>query len=431
MNWSCLGHCQFFDEGVFGVGQSTDYLIIGAGVVGLAVARELRRRYPRQRITIVEKEATVGQHASGRNSGVLHSGIYYDGGSVKARVCTQGAQRMKAFAAEHGINCQHSGKMIIATSPEDLPTLDRLKENARRNGVRIEILDEQGVRQIEPYAGVFQQGIYCSDTAVIDAKAVLYKLVELLQGDHVAILYNATVIDIDPSARKVKTPQGDMNYGYLFNCAGAFADQVARYFKLGLDYALLPFKGIYFKLHPQRNHLVRANIYPVPDIDQPFLGVHMTRSIHGEVYAGPTAIPALGRENYGILQGARWGESLRTGYTLSRMYYANRQNFRKLVHAELGKYRKKDFLAAVNKLVPDLAEEDLVPCDKVGIRPQLVNIRENRLEMGFILEKSPDSLHVLNAISPAFTSALALAEWIVDQANGLHYGPPPEAEKLQ
>ncbi|HAT50130.1 MAG: L-2-hydroxyglutarate oxidase [Nitrospirae bacterium] len=405
------------------MGQSTDYLVVGAGIVGLAVARELRKRYPKRRITILEKEAAVGYHASGRNSGVLHSGIYYGGGTVKARVCTQGARRMKAFAAEHGIHCHHTGKIIIATSPEDLSTLECLQENARHNGVRIEVLDEQGIRQIEPFAGVFQQGIYCLDTAVIDPKAVLYKLVALLKDDDVFIVFNAQVIAVDILARTVKTPQGEWHYGYLFNCAGAFADQVARYFERGLDYALLPFKGIYFKLHPQRNPMVRANIYPVPDMGQPFLGVHVTRSIHGEVYAGPTAIPALGRENYGMLQGAKWEESWRTGYALSRMYRANHQNFRKLVHSELGKYRKKDFLASVNKLLPGLTGEDLVSCDKVGIRPQLVNIRENRLEMEFILEQSPDALHVLNAISPAFTSALALAEWIVDQAH--HHAPRP------
>lgn len=396
--------------------ESADYLIVGGGIVGLTVARELRKRYPTASIALLEKEAVLGKHASGRNSGVLHSGIYYDSGTLKAKVCAEGARRMKAFAAEHGINCQHSGKVIVATSVQDLPVIERLLKNARENGIRAVRLDEQGIYQIEPHAGVCQQGIHCPDTAVIDSKAVISKLQELLINDGVKIFFNAPVSAINTKARKVITPIGEFGYKYLFNCAGASADKVAKFFGLGLDYALLPFKGIYFKLRPERAHLVHANIYPVPDVNQPFLGVHLTRVASGDVYAGPTAIPALGRENYGILQGAQLGESLRVGFEVSKMYLANHQNFRQLVHTELGKYRKKNFFAAVRKLMPELTYDDLVSSDKVGIRPQLINVREKRLEMDYVIEKSSDSLHVLNAISPAFTSSLAFAEWIVDQS---------------
>jgi (S)-2-hydroxyglutarate dehydrogenase len=396
--------------------ESADYLIVGGGIVGLTIALELRKRYPAAGIALLEKEAVLGKHASGRNSGVLHSGIYYDSGTLKAKVCAEGARRMKVFAAEHGINCQHTGKVIVATSPQHLPVIERLLRNARENGIKAEQLDEQGIRRIEPHAGVYQQGIHCPDTAVIDSKAVLTKLHELLVNGGVKLFFNAPVSFIDTEARKVTTPLGEFGYNYLFNCAGASADKVAKHFGLGLDYALLPFKGIYFKLRPERAYLVNASIYPVPDVNQPFLGVHLTRVANGDVYAGPTAIPALGRENYGILQGAQLGESLRVGFEVARMYLANHQNFRQLVHTELGKYRKKNFFAAVRKLMPELTYDDLVASDKVGIRPQLINVREKRLEMDYVIEKSPDSLHVLNAISPAFTSSLAFAEWIVDQS---------------
>ncbi len=310
--------------------ESADYLVVGGGIVGLTLARELRKRHPAASIVLLEKEAELGKHASGRNSGVLHSGIYYDSTTLKAKVCAQGARRMKEFAAEHGINCQHSGKVIVATSAQDLPVVQRLLKNAQENGIRAELLDEQGVRRIEPHAGVYQQGIYCPDTAVIDSKAVLLKLQELLVDDGVKIFFNAPVSTIDTEARKVTTPVGEFSYGYLFNCAGASADRVAKHFGLGLDYTLVPFKGIYFKLRPEREHLVNANIYPVPNINQPFLGVHLTRVASGDVYAGPTAIPALGRENYGILQGAQLGESLRVGLQVAKMYLANHQNFRQL-----------------------------------------------------------------------------------------------------
>lgn len=398
---------------------SADYLIVGGGIVGLTLARELRKRHPAASIVLLEKEAELGKHASGRNSGVLHSGIYYDSSTLKAKVCAEGARRMKDFAAQHGINCQHSGKVIVATSEQDLPVVQRLMKNAQENGIRAELLDEQGVRRIEPHAGVYQQGIYCPDTAVIDSKAVLLKLQELLEDDGVQIFFNAPVSSIDPDTREVVTPAGKFNYGYLFNCAGASADKVAKHFGLGLDYTLVPFKGIYFKLRPEREHLVNANIYPVPNINQPFLGVHLTRVASGDVYAGPTAIPALGRENYGILQGAQLGESLRVGWQIAKMYLANQQNFRQLVHVEMGKYQKKNFFAAVHKLMPELTYDDLVSCAKVGIRPQLINVREKRLEMDYLIEKSSDSLHVLNAISPAFTSSLAFAEWIADQAEAV------------
>jgi L-2-hydroxyglutarate oxidase len=396
-----------------------DYLIVGGGIIGLTVARELRQRYPAASIALLEKEADLGKHASGRNSGVLHSGIYYDGNTLKAKVCADGARRMKAFAAEHGINCQHSGKVIVATSPQDLPVIDRLLKNAQENGIRAERLDEQGVRQIEPHAGVYLRGIHCPDTAVIDSKAVLSKLRELLADAGVEIFFSSPVISIEVATRKIITPAGAFSFGYLFNCAGASADKVAKHFELGLDYTLVPFKGIYFKLCPEREHLVHANIYPVPDINQPFLGVHLTRVASGDVYVGPTAIPALGRENYGILQGAQLGESLRVGFEVAKMYVANNQNFRRLVHAEVLKYRKKNFFAAVRKLMPELTLDDLVPSDKVGIRPQLVNVKTKKLEMDYIFEQTETSMHVLNSISPAFTSSFAFAKLIVDQSRTL------------
>jgi len=396
--------------------QTCDYLIVGAGIVGLTVARELKKRHPLARIVILEKEADVGKHASGRNSGVMHSGVYYGSSTLKAKVCSAGAVRMREFAAEHGIACNRSGKVIIATSERDLPTIERLLQNARDNGVTAERLDERGVKQIEPHASPYQAGIYSPDTAVIDSKAVVKKLRELLENDEVKFEFNAPLLTVDQASNAVTIPAGTYSYGYLYNCAGASADLIAKKFGMGLDYTLVPFKGIYYKLRPESNHLVRSNIYPVPDIDLPFLGVHLTRVISGDVYVGPTAIPAFGRENYGILKGMELGESLKIGSELIGMYLENTQNFRLLVHTEVRKYLKPWFVASARKLMAELASDDLVPCDKVGIRPQLVNVKTRSLEMDYIIEKTRDTLHVLNAISPAFTSSLAFSEWIVDQS---------------
>lgn len=393
-----------------------DYLVVGAGIVGLTVARELRKRHPSASIVILEKESDVGMHASGRNSGVMHSGIYYGSSTLKAKVCSTGAARMREFAAEHGIAYNRSGKVIIATSEQDLPVVERLLNNARENGINAERLDEAGVRKFEPHASPYKAGIYCSDTAVIDSKAVVRKLRELLEQSGVQFKFNSPVTNLDPDSKTVKIPNGSFSYGYLFNCAGASADRVAKLFGLGLDYTLIPFKGIYYKLRPEKNHLVHSNIYPVPDINQPFLGVHLTRVISGDVYVGPTAIPAFGRENYGILKGMEFGESLKIGAELVGMYLENQQNFRLLVHTEVRKYLKPYFVDAARKLMKELTADDLVACDKVGIRPQLVNVKKKSLEMDYIIEQTPSSLHVLNAISPAFTSSLAFAEWIVDRA---------------
>lgn len=354
-------------------------------------------------------------HASGRNSGVLHSGIYYGADTLKAKVCSQGARRMREFAAEHGIRCERWGKVIVATSAQDLITLERLLKNASDNAIRAEKVDAQTLRSLEPHAYPYQAGIYSPDTAVIDSLAVVEKLRDLLTALGVEIRYGQNVRAL-PQKNSVQTGDGELSHGFLFNCAGASADQVARPFGVGLQYALLPFKGLYYKLAPARNFLVKSSIYPVPDISLPFLGVHLTRVISGDVYVGPTAIPAFGRENYGILSGLQLGESARIAWHLLQMYLSNRQNFRHLVHAETMKYFKPHFLRAAQKLVPEVRAEDLLPTKKVGIRPQLVNIRERRLEMDFVLERTENSLHVLNAISPAFTSSFAFAEMIVDKA---------------
>ena len=395
--------------------ETFDYLIVGAGIVGLTTAWELKRRDPNTRILILEKEPRVGVHASGRNSGVLHSGIYYGADTLKAKVCATGAARMREFAAEHGIPCQRSGKVIVATNSKDLITIEHLLKNARDNHIRAEKLDADTIRSIEPHAYPYEAGIYSPDTAVIDSLGVVEKLRDLLSSHGVTLRYGQNVTTVKPDTRVVELSGERIGYGFLFNCAGASADQVARPFGVGEHYALLPFKGLYYKLAPARDYLVKSSIYPVPDISLPFLGVHLTRVISGDVYVGPTAIPAFGRENYGVLSGLHIEESARIAWHLLQMYASNRQNFRHLVHTEMSKYLKSHFLQAAQKLVPEVQAADLLPSNKVGIRPQLVNIRERRLEMDFVLERTPHSLHVLNAISPAFTSSFAFAEMIVDQ----------------
>ena len=366
--------------------RNCDFLIVGAGIVGLTVAWELRKRHSLATITILEKESEVGLHASGRNSGVLHSGIYYGNDTLKAQVCSSGSKRMQEFADEYGIAYSKSGKVIIATSESDLLTINKLLKNAEDNNINAKRLNEKEIKEIEPYATPFQAGIYSPDTAVIDSKSVVKKLYDLLIGKGVNFEFNAPLLEQNEKQKVVTTSKEKISYGYLYNCAGK-----------GLEYTMIPFKGIYYKLHPKRDYLVNSNIYPVPDINLPFLGVHLTRVISGDVYVGPTAIPAFGRENYGILKGIELGEGLKISSELIKMYLKNKGNFRLLVHSEARKYLKPWFVKSAQKLMADVKAEDLISSDKVGIRPQLINTKTKSIEMDYILEQTEIPQEMLNA----------------------------------
>jgi len=395
-----------------------DYLIVGGGILGLSVARALLQRQAGT-VTLLEKEDQPGRHASGRNSGVLHAGLYYAPESLKARFCKEGAQRMKAYAAEKKVPCLPFGKVIVAQNEADLPRMEALRQRAVANGVPIEVLTPDQLRQHEPEAHTYERALWSPSTAVTEPRLILQHLVnDLLASGRCHILFSESLQNVNPTEKKALTSKQTLSYGHLINTAGLFADRVAHGMGSGLDYQLLPFRGRYQQVRPPLMEKIRGLIYPVPDPALPFLGVHFTRSAHGDVYVGPTAEPALGREHYTGIRGMRPADSLQMGLALGRMTLSNKNGIRSHIALELEKRMPGGLWQAARALVPALQRDQLVDCSKVGIRAQLIHRRTLAFVHDFVIEKGLNSTHVLNAVSPAFTASLSFSEHIADIALG-------------
>jgi L-2-hydroxyglutarate oxidase LhgO len=393
---------------------SPDFAIVGGGIVGLAIARALKVRRPDARIVVFEKEPTIGAHASGRNSGVLHSGIYYAEGSLKARICAEGARRMAAYCDEHGLPIRRTGKVILPTRPGDGNRLEMLQARGRANGAHFELVDEAGLRKIEPDArSADGRALYNPETASVEPKAVTQGVADELGRLGVEIRTGAAAWPDGPRSLRVNgTP---VTYGRLINAAGAFADRVAHAMGVGGRYRIMPFKGSYYRLREGASVTSRGLIYPVPDLRFPFLGVHTTVTPSGAVYFGPSAAPAFGRENYRGLEGFSPSDVSVITARMLEYYVRNANGFRHYVHAEAPRMIKAGFLRAARALIPALRSEDLLPATKVGIRAQLVDRANGTLEMDFVVEHGEHSTHVLNAVSPAFTCALPFGEMVAQQ----------------
>jgi L-2-hydroxyglutarate oxidase LhgO len=390
-------------------------VIIGAGILGLTLARELLARDVND-IVLLDKEPEAGRHASGRNSGVLHSGIYYAPDSLRAKTCLAGNRLMQAYCRERGLPLSPCGKVIVTRSEAEIPGLFALRDKALANGATVRVVDAKELAEIEPYAKTTGPALFSPETAVVDIKAILAALAtDVTASGRAKILWNTRAVG--PKAPGVlATSAGDIRYERLANVAGAYADRLAKAYGQGEGYQLVPFKGVYRKLRPQASHLVRGNIYPVPDPRNPFLGVHFTRSVSGDVYIGPTSIPAFGRENYGILAGL--DAEAPSILLRDAILFAVNPGFRSVALSEPRKYVFKHFFADASRLLRELRPEDVLPSGKVGIRPQLVDIRANTLVSDFILETGERELHVLGAISPAFTASMAFAPWLADRLPG-------------
>ncbi len=392
-----------------------DFVIVGGGIVGLTIARALSK-HRLGSVLILEKEAELGRHASGKNSGVLHAGIYYGTDSLKAKVCVEGSRLMREYAQEHGIPVLKTGKVIVATEPSAVSTIDQLYRRAITNGARVEKISPQKLQQIEPEAHTCEIALFSPDTAVIDPHHVLSALETEIKSLGIELKKNVPVCEIDETKQIAKTKNDCFEYGHLINAAGLHADRIAHWMGVGKQYRILPFKGIYRKLTPNAALRIRGSIYPTLDIRMPFLGVHLTRTIHGEVIVGPTAIPAFGRENYHFFDDLNFKDSSAIIKDLLIMIGRNQDGIRNLVKEEVTKYIGSGLLRRVQKLAPSIQKEEILPEEAaVGIRAQLIDQSTMKLVMDFVLEEGPSSTHILNAISPAFTGSLAFAELVISK----------------
>ncbi|MCO6411197.1 MAG: FAD-dependent oxidoreductase [Thiogranum sp.] len=389
-----------------------DFLVIGGGVIGVNLAIQAKRRFPDAEVTVLEKEDDCGLHASGRNSGVLHAGFYYTADSLKARLTRDGNRQMTEYCEERGLGINRCGKLVIARNDAELPVLDELLSRARHNGVELYEVSEQEAREIEPLARFHQRALFSPATATVDPRAVMKEFVADAGRAGVRIMNGAQYLGYKHNL--VRTTQGSIAAGYVINAAGLYADRIARDFGFAEHYRILPFKGLYLYANEGTVPL-RTNIYPVPDLRNPFLGVHHTITLDGHSKIGPTAIPAFWREHYNGFGNFRLGEFMEVMAREADLFIRNDFGFRKLAWDELRKSYRPCIVDLAAELVTGLRHEYYRKWGAPGIRAQLLDTRTRKLEMDFRMEGDDRSFHVLNAVSPAFTCARPFSEYTLQQ----------------
>jgi L-2-hydroxyglutarate oxidase len=392
--------------------KKCDYLVIGAGIIGLTIARTLAARFPDRKICVIEKESQVAMHASGRNSGVLHAGFYYTADSLKAKFTRDGNKAMTRYCEENGLKINKCGKIIVATGEHELAGLDELKRRGDRNGVELVWLSEEEAKRIDPNVKTYKRALFSPNTSSVDPLEVCRHMLRENEANGVEFLFSTAYVKHE--GNRVVTNRGTLECGYVINAAGLYADEIAHDYDFGLSYTIMPFKGIYLKYDKNKSD-VTTNIYPVPNLKNPFLGVHFTKTVDNVIKIGPTAIPAFWRENYAGFDRFKFGELLQIGYYQAKLFIKNSFNFRKLAIEEMKKYKKANFIKLSLTMIGQLDTNGFGDFLKPGIRAQLLHKKTLQLVQDFVIEGDDRSMHVLNAVSPAFTCSIPFAEYVVDE----------------
>ncbi|MBT9303333.1 L-2-hydroxyglutarate oxidase [Pseudomonas sp. TAE6080] len=389
-----------------------DFCIIGGGIVGLATAMELLKRQPNASLVILEKEPVLAKHQTGHNSGVIHAGIYYAPGSLKADLCKRGAEATKQFCREHGIKFEVCGKLLVASTALEVQRMEALYARSQLNGMNVERLDADQLRAREPNI-VGLGGLFLDATGIVDYRQVCETMAAVIRrnGGEICLGKTVTAISEDTDKVTVSTHDGAWQARHLVVCAGLQSDRLATLAGIDIDHQIIPFRGEYFRLPASKNNIVNHLIYPIPDPELPFLGVHLTRMIDGSVTVGPNAVLGLGRENYKKFS-VNWKDVAE---------YARFPGFWKTIWQNLGSGSvemknslfKSGYLEQCRKYCPSLEIDDLLPYE-AGIRAQAV-MRDGTLVHDFLFAQTPRMLHVCNAPSPAATSAIPIGEMIADR----------------
>lgn len=386
-----------------------DYAIIGGGIVGLSAAMALGKRNPNAKIVVIEKEATPASHQTGNNSGVIHSGIYYKPGSFKAKFCREGSQMMVEFCRQHNIAHEVCGKVIVATTDDELPRLEQLYQRGMENGLQIEKLSAAQVKEIEPHVECVA-GIRVFTTGIVDYRQVAHKYVEIIRAQGGELRWKTTLTQLRTMSDStvVETNNGAIETRYVINCAGLHSDRVARLGDVDPKAKIVPFRGEYYELTPQKRYLVKHLIYPVPNPNFPFLGVHFTRMIDGSVHAGPNAVLSFKREGYHKTD-FDWRDTAEV-LTYRGFWQLAAKHADEGIKEMIRSLFKAAFVKSLQQLIPEITANDVVPTH-AGVRAQALQ-SDGKLVDDFLIVPTARALHVCNAPSPAATSSLAIGQYI-------------------
>ena len=399
--------------------KSFDVVLIGGGITGLCLANQIIDLGISKSVCIVDKESELGLHSSGRNSGVLHAGIYYKPKTLKAKVCISGSIRLKKWIKERKLPINNCGKLIIPQIEHLDSQLDKLLERGKINGAKVELINEREIKTFCPEAkSASGRAIWSENTSVVNPKMILKELERELIKKGVIIFKDEKKIKFVPSEKSIYLTKSKINYGHLINCCGLEASQIAHKFGVGKHLFIIPFKGIYWQIRKNSSINISTNVYPVPDLNMPFLGVHFTPDADpsNEISIGPTATFAFGRENYKSLEGIEIFRSIRNLATISKLYLANNGGFRGYVHNQSLQNFKFIMIKEAKKIIPKISLNHIEPSEKVGIRAQLYNSSKNNFEDDFICMNGYHSTHLMNSISPAFTSSFSLADLVLKKS---------------